>query len=213
MIPGRTFTFFRMSVNWDQQYREEETPWDKGASSPPLLEWIDSHPGTLQGRVFVPGCGLGHDVRALAEVAEIAAVTGYDLSPTAIKQAEALSRSPKVHYEVGDLFALDKRHREVYDWIWEHTCFCAIDPAFRDLYIDAVYGALKPGGHFLGVFYLDPYDEEHQPGDGPPHGSTVAELLGRFTDQGRFTLLESVVPTRCYPGREGLEQILLFVRN
>ena len=202
-----------MSTNWDQQYHDGETPWDKGAPAPPLLEWLDTHPAEMQGRVFVPGCGLGHDVRVIAARPGIDAVIGFDLSPKAVALARDFPASGGETYVAGDLVALPDAYRGSCDWVWEHTCFCAISPSLRDAYVAAVAAVLKPGGHFLGVFYLDPYDEEHQPGDGPPHGSTLEELIDRFTGRGGFTAVESYLPTRAYPGREGLEWILRLVRN
>ncbi len=202
-----------MSANWDQQYREEQTPWDKGAAAPPLLEWIEAHPGELRGRVFVPGCGLGHDVRAIAACPGVGCVIGFDISPKALELARDLPAAGVESYETGDLFALDERHLSAYDWIWEHTCFCAIDPARREGYVEAVHAALRPGGSLLGVFYMDPYDDGHQPGGGPPHGSTMEELLERFTESGKFTLVENYVPDQTYAGREGLERTLRLVRN
>jgi SAM-dependent methyltransferase len=202
-----------MSVNWDQQYHEEQTPWDKGAPAPPLLEWFEAHPLEIQGRVFVPGCGLGHDVRAIATRPEVTEVIGFDISPRAIDLASSLPRAGVEYYETGDLFALGAHHLAAYDWAWEHTCFCAIPIDLREAYVEAMHSALKPGGCLLGAFYLNPYDDEHQPGDGPPHGSTLDELIDRFTASEKFSLSESYIPTRSYPGREGLEQVLRLVRN
>ncbi len=202
-----------MSTNWDQQYHDGETPWDKGGPAPPLLEWLDTHPAEMQGRVFVPGCGLGHDVRVIAARPGVDAVIGLDLSPKAVALARDFPANGGESYVAGDLFALPDDYRGSCDWVWEHTCFCAIPPGLREAYVEAVVSVLKRGGQFLGVFYLDPYDEEHQPGDGPPHGSTLEELLDRFTKRGAFTVAESYLPTRAYPGREGLEWILRLVRN
>lgn len=200
------------SPDWDGLYREQTTPWDKGAPAPPLLEWIGSHPGECAGRILVPGCGLGHDVRALATLEGVSDVVGLDLSQTAVDQADSFPKVGRERFIAGDLFALDPDQVGTYDWVWEHTCFCAIDPSMREDYVRAVHGALKPGGHLLGVFYLDPYDDEHQPGGGPPHGCSLEELSERFEQSGRFLIEESFVPTRSYPGREGLERLVKMRR-
>ncbi len=201
------------STDWDQHYRERHTPWDKGAPSPPLLEWLAANPSAIRGRVLVPGSGLGHDVRALAALPEVAEAVGLDLSPTAVARAAELPRVGAEVHRVGDLFDLDAAHLAAYDWLWEHTCFCAIDPSRRDDYVAAVHSALKPGGHLLGVFYLDPYDDEHRPGGGPPHGTSLEELETRFAGSGRFAIVESYVPQRAYPGREGLERVVRMARR
>ena len=197
---------------WEDLYRENTTPWDKGAPAPPLLEWLSAHPGELEGRVFVPGAGLGHDVRALAAIAGITEVVGLDLSPTAVQLASSYPGTGRETYLTGDLFALGETHHGAYDWVWEHTCYCAIDPDLREDYVRAVHGALKPGGRFLGVFYLDPYDDDHPPGGGPPHGCSLEELSERFERSGRFLIEESYVPTRSYAGREGLERLVKMRR-
>lgn len=197
-----------MSLNWDQHYLDQHTPWDKGAPAPPLLEWIEANPEMMRGRVLVPGCGLGHDVRAIARLCGVDAVVGLDLSPKAVDLAGQFPVEGTESYETGDLFALDPHHQAAYDWIWEHTCYCAIDPGLRDAYVEAVFHALKPGGHFLGVFYLNPYDDEHPPGGGPPHGATVEELEERFLSSGRFVLEDDYIPGQAYAGREGLERVV-----
>lgn len=207
MIPASAPT-----PQWDQRYRDGQTPWDKGRPAPPLLEWIDRNPGAIGGRVLVPGSGLGHDVRAIAGLPGVAEAVGLDLSPVAVERANAFPRAGSERHRVGDLFDLPAGDRGAYDWIWEHTCFCAIDPSLREAYVGAVHGALKPGGVFLAVFYLDPYDDEHQPGDGPPHGSSLEELEARFVAAGHFTIEESYVPSRAFPGREGLERVIRMRR-
>lgn len=158
--------------DWEKCYQEGATPWDRGGAAPPLSELL-AHLGTAPwggGPVLVPGCGTGHDVRELA-AAGIPAV-GLDISPTAVAQASALPATGGECYECGDfldpLWAEGRRFRA----IWEHTCFCAIDPARRADYARAAAAVLAPGCCLFGVFYLDP----HKPGeshDGPPFGVTV----------------------------------------
>ena len=49
---------------WQEKYEQGETPWDKGEPSPGLVDFLADH--NLNGRILVPGCGSGHDVRAIA---------------------------------------------------------------------------------------------------------------------------------------------------
>ncbi|MEM7146090.1 MAG: methyltransferase domain-containing protein [Verrucomicrobiota bacterium] len=195
-------------VDWDGAYVAGEIPWDKGEAAPPLVAHLEGN--EVGGRVLVPGCGLGHDVRVLAGQGA-AEVVGLDVSATAVKMADAVGKSGTERYVLGDLFDLEEGMRGYFDWVFEHTCFCAIDPSMRNAYVEAVHEALKPGGKILGVFFLDPYDEEHQPGQGPPHGATVEEIEGLFGE--RFELLESWVPGAAYEGRAGLEWGAVFRRK
>ena len=75
-------------VDWEQLYRQGETPWEKGAPHPALIRWLKEN--SLSGRVLVPGCGFGYDVRALAATG--AEVLGLDMAPFAITTARAFSR-------------------------------------------------------------------------------------------------------------------------
>lgn len=187
-------------TDWEQHYCEGRTPWDKGEPAPCLVDFLEQQ--ALTGAVLVPGCGLGHDVRAIAGRSGASEVVGLDVAPSAVKAAALRRKWPAERYEVADLFDLPAHLQGRFDWVWEHTCFCAIDPAKRTGYVAAVHGALKPGGQFLAVFYLNPYDDEHREG-GPPFGVSVEEIEVQF--QPYFVLEQGWVPSRTYPGREGRE--------
>jgi hypothetical protein len=92
----------------------------------------------------------------------------------------------------------------LFDWVFEHTLFCAIRPEERDQYGQAVPRWLKPNGQYLAVNYLIP-DR-----DGPPFGTTRQELLTRFSP--RFELVTEWVP-RSYPNRVGLERMFWWKRG
>lgn len=203
------------TTDWEERYLEKDTPWDKGAAAPPLLEWVDANTDAISGDVLVPGCGLGHDVRAiaLASKGRVDRVVGLDISPTAVAMASEIPTIGNELFQYGDLFDLGDEYRAAFDWVWEHTCFCAIDPVLRNSYVAGVKRALKPGGSFLAVFYLNPYDNEHSRDGGPPHGCNVDDLRELFEKDGAFSIVEHYVPKKSYPGREGLELVVRMVRN
>ena len=91
-----------------------------------------------------------------------------------------------------------------FDWLFEHTLFCAIDPVERDNYVRAVLRWLKPEGCYLAVNYLIPDTE------GPPFGTTRDEQWTRFSPH--FELWQEWVP-RSYPNRTGLELMLWWRRK
>ena len=186
-----------MSTDWEAQYQKGETPWEKGAPSPGLVDFLVREP--VRGRVLVPGCGFGHDVRALAATAD--EVVGLDLSNSAVLAARKFPAVGGETYVQGDLFALPPRLCGAFDWVFEHTCFCAIQPAQRSAYVEAVAGALQPGGKLLAIFYLDPGNA--LPDEGPPFEVSVAELDRLFLL--RFELVREWLPQRAYAGREGRE--------
>ncbi|WP_193211121.1 methyltransferase domain-containing protein [Luteolibacter marinus] len=197
-------------TNWEERWQRSETPWEKGRAAPPLEELLDD-PGCAlyrARRVLVPGCGSGNDVRELARRG--IGATGLDLSPTAIARARCCARAGDEDYLCGDLFDGVWRGDREFDAVWEHTCFCAIDPGLRPAYAQVLADLLPAGGVLAGVFFLTPWDpgEDEQ---GPPFGATRAEITGLFEPW--FELRKEQVPARSYPGREGREWLTVFARR
>lgn len=182
---------------WETRYVTQDMPWEKGEPSPGLVDFLATHPHLERGRVLVPGCGTGHDVRVWAQAGF--AATGYDIAPSAVRLARerTLAAGLRAEFRLGDF--LHDPADAAFDWLFEHTCFCAILPEQRDAYVAAVARWLRPGGNFLAVHYFIPDT------DGPPFGNNLEELQRRFSPQ--FDLLEEWVP-RSYPNRTGLERML-----
>jgi len=172
-------------------------PWEKGEASPGLVDFLAGHTTLARGKVCVPGCGTGHDAREWARAGF--AVTGYDIAPSAIRLSRERTAAAGLtaQFELGNF--LKDEPTERFDWVFEHTLFCAIDPGDREEYVRAVLRWLKPGGDYLAVNYMIP-DE-----DGPPFGTTREELLRRFSPY--FDLIQEWVP-RSYANRTGLELML-----
>ena len=189
-------------MDWNRRYVEGDTPWDKGEAHPALDLALAQ--GALSGRVLVPGCGTGHDVRVLS--ARGLEVTGLDIAPLALAKAVAHAPAGREQYLEGDLFALPAELAGSFDGVFEHTCFCAIDPARRAAYVDAVASTLKPGGKLLAVFFLEPGND----GDGPPFGCTRREVDALFGP--RFRLLREWDSIPTYAEREGREMLRLLER-
>ena len=188
-----------MPTDWEGHYQTGDTPWDKGEPSPGLVDFLATHPKIPRGTVLIPGCGFGHDVRAWAAAGFTA--TGYDIAPSAVALArkKTAAEGLKAEFVQGDFLTDAPPH--LFDWVFEHTLFSAIDPERRRDYAEAVRRWLVPGGHYLAVNYLIA-DE-----DGPPFGTSRAELMDWFSKN--FALLEEWVP-RSYPNRTGLELMLLW---
>ena len=193
-----------MSTEWEERYQKRETPWEKGEAHPGLIAYLRSTPVT--GRGLVPGCGSGHDVRALAATAD--EVIGVDIAPSAIKTANSFPQVGGETFVHGDLFALPRSWHGGFDWVFEHTCFCAIDRSQRAAYVEAVAQLLYPGGYLFAIFFLNP---DMDPGEqGPPFGVTIEELDALFSP--RFALEREWTPEQTYPGREGRERCRLLRR-
>jgi len=190
-----------MTDYWEARYQSHDMPWEKGAPSPGLVDFLQTHPALRRGNVCVPGCGTGHDVRAWAQ--EGFRAFGFDIAPSAIQLATS-STEPIVRAEFQIKDFLREEPPLLFDWLFEHTLFCAIQPTEREDYVKAVLRWLKPEGQYLAVNYLIP-DQ-----DGPPFGTTRNELWQRFSPH--FSLFEEWVP-RSYPNRTGLELMLWWNRK
>jgi SAM-dependent methyltransferase len=189
-------------TDWEARYESGDMPWEKGEPSPGLVDFLGAHPQLPRGTVCVPGCGTGHDARTWANAGF--ETFGYDLAPSAVRLSREKSAAAGIpaRFERADFLTDPAPQR--FDWLFEHTLFCAIDPNRRDDYVQALLRWLKPNGQFLAVFYLIPEE------DGPPFGTTREEVMRRFSPY--FELLEEWVP-RSYPNRTGLELMIWWKRR
>jgi methyl halide transferase len=186
---------------WEQRYQTGEMRWEKGAPSPGLVDFLAAHPALPGETVCVPGGGTGHDACAWAQRGF--RVYGYDLAPSAIRLSRERAQTAGLRVEFRGADFLRDAPPFPFDWLFEHTLFCAIQPAERELYVQAVKRWVKPGGHYLAVNYLIPDT------DGPPFGTTREEIVQRFSRD--FQLLDDWVP-RSYPNRTGLERMFWWQR-
>jgi 2-polyprenyl-3-methyl-5-hydroxy-6-metoxy-1,4-benzoquinol methylase len=187
---------------WEARYQSQDMPWEKGAPSPGLVDFLASGRDLPRGTVCVPGCGTGHDVRAWAAAGF--EVYGFDVAPSAIRLATERTAEAglRAKFALSD-FLRDPSPRQ-FDWLFEHTLFCAIELSERDDYVKAVLNWLRPQGHYLAVNYFIPDTE------GPPFGTTRQEVWDRFSPH--FELLKEWVP-RSYPNRTGLERMFWWRRK
>ena len=183
-------------TDWEAAYRLRETPWEKGKPHPALVDFLAEN-GALTGEIFVPGCGSGHDVRALSTPANH--VLGVDLAPFAIAKAGASPKIANEEYLLADLFALPAELNGRFDFVFEHTCFCAIDPTRRPQYVETIVRLLRPGGKLIAIFFINPDHDD----PGPPYGVRRLELEKYFG--GNFSVEREWIPERTHAGREGRE--------
>ena len=125
-----------LSAFWQARYERGETDWEKGAPSPGLVAFLAEHPDLPPGTVCVPGCGTGHDARAFAAAGFTA--TGLDFAPLAVALATERTKATGLRIRFLQADFLRTSPPEQFDWLFEHTLFCAIHPTTRDDYVRAV---------------------------------------------------------------------------
>jgi methyl halide transferase len=162
---------------------------------------LAARPTTI-GRAFVPGCGTGYDVFAIAEVAE--QVVGLDVAPSAAERFEAERGSRGIDagratIVVGDFFGYTPPAS--FDLIWDYTFLCAIEPDQRLAWADRMHELLTADGELWTlIFPVDPVPLN--PG-GPPHPMTT-ELVRELLEP-RFVADRMEPVSVSHPGRQGKE--------
>jgi SAM-dependent methyltransferase len=189
---------------WDGRYRTGETGWDLGEPSPPFVR-LHRDGGIAPCRVAVPGCGRGWEVVWLAR--EGYAVTGIDFAPAALAEVSARARAEGVAPELvrADLLDPPETLWGRFDLVLEQTCFCAIDPARRPEYVEAVHRLLAPGGRLVGLFY------ECGGEGGPPFTTGPEEVRALFG--GRFRVEVLARTPHSHPRRRGQEWLGVLARR
>jgi len=189
-------------TDWEARYNTGDMPWEKGEASPGLVDFLAAHSNLPLGTVAVPGCGTGHDVRVWARAGFEA--HGFDLAPSAIRLSVERTKAAGLGAEFTRCDFLADAPPKPFDWVFEHTLYCAIDRERRDDYVRSLLRWLKADGQFLAVQYMIRSEE------GPPFGTTQEELMERFLPH--FELIQGWVP-RSYPNRTGLELMLWWRRR
>ena len=190
--------------SWESIYQMGDAGWDIGKPAPPFEDIINQNKEWLKpGSMIAFGAGKGHDAALFANNGFN--VTAVDFAPSAVKSIqEYAAKTPSLSGYLGDILDLPDTFTDCFDYVLEHTCFCAIPPANRLRYVDAAYKVLKPGGILFGLFYrFDPPDEK-----GPPHAVSENELRDLFKD--RFKILEFYIPEKSHGRRQNRERFIVM---
>ena len=194
-------------TSWNQRYLDGDTPWDKGVYTPALLEIFIKKVIPDGAEVLVPGCGYGYDARAIADAGY--ATTGMDIAESAVKEARLTNEGTEgLEFVQEDLFDSSLPKKKRYGAIWEHTCYCAIQPEQREAYVQAVADLLEKGGLLIGVFFIK---TGMPPGEGPPFETSVEDVHRFFSE--RFELIWEKAPNATYPKRVGCEWLMAWRRK
>ena len=133
---------------WEMRWRESFTPWEAGRVPARLREHVATHPPA--GRVLVPGCGSGHDVRFLAEAGFD--VRGIDFSRAALAAARPVLGPFADRVREADFFAPGLEG----PWalVYERAFLCALPRRLWGAWAARVAELLAPGALLAGFFYF-----------------------------------------------------------
>ncbi|KAF3932070.1 hypothetical protein ABW20_dc0105577 [Dactylellina cionopaga] len=145
--------------------------WDRGGSSPSLIDLLKDRPELVTPSspnerltALVPGCGRGYDVLLFASHGINA--YGLELSASAIAEAqknaektlpEASLLSGSYRFVNGDFFesdwlsSLEGNDGKQFDIVYDYTFLCALDPSqgLRPKWASRMAELVKPGGKLI----------------------------------------------------------------
>jgi len=125
-----------------------QIPWADLAPHPLLGGWLaKTEPPAPGARALDVGCGLGDNAAAIA--AKGWRVTGFDLSPRAIRWAR--SRFPAIDFVACDLFAPPPEWTHAFDLVHECYTLQALPDAPRGDAMRQIARFVRPGGTLLVI--------------------------------------------------------------
>ena len=180
--------------------------WDIGEPTPVFNRWIQTQKESLS--ICILGAGNGWDALHFAEKGH--KVTAVDFAESAVlnMNVAAAKRGLKLNILHMDIFNLDEIFTNTFDIVLEYTCFCAIDPDQRDVYISLVNNILNPSGKFVGLLF--PTDKNLD-SDGPPFGVDIDTTLNLFSKY--FTVIKKEIPSNSIERRKGREIFVILKKN
>ncbi|EPS37478.1 hypothetical protein H072_8833 [Dactylellina haptotyla CBS 200.50] len=202
------------------------TPWDRGSSSPSLVDLLQDHPELLQTptpssqlTALVPGCGRGYDVLLFASHGLNA--FGLELSPSAVvearKNAEKNPAPAGTHtFVTGDFFTKDWQGKEDgipagFDIVYDYTFLCALDPSqgLRPKWAARMAELVKPGGKLICLeFPL--YKGFDLPG---PPWPLRSEIYQELLENVGFVREMHITPKRYLEAGQGSDMVSVWRRT
>jgi SAM-dependent methyltransferase len=187
---------------WEQRYQDNNSPWNIGMAAPPFTGLLTSANAPTVGKTAILGCGSGHDALLFAKYGF--ETIGFDFAPSAIALAQNLSKTMDItsQFLQRDIFELPQEFANKFDYVIEHTCFCAIHPSQRPDYVNTVSSILKPNGELIAIFFA------HNRPDGPPFGATLEEIHDLFSPV--FDTSDITSAHKSIASRQGEEYLARF---
>jgi len=165
---------------WQQRFEERHTPWDRGATSPQLVAWLDELKGA-GGPIAVPGCGSGYEVARLAEAG--CDVIGLDYAPAAVALTCEKLAAAQLDATVVEADVFTWQPETPLAAVYEQTFLCALHPDQWLLYAAQLQRWLRPGGRLFALLM-----QVHRPGadsgliEGPPYHCDINAMRALCPD-------------------------------
>ena len=190
---------------WNDRYLENNTPWDIGSASQPLIEYL-SNIQNKDLRILIPGAGFAHEAAFLFENG-FKNVLVCDWAQKALDIFQERNPwFPSENLICGDFFELEIK----VDLIVEQTFFCALPREFRNRYVEKTAQLLqntdKNQGKLVGLLFAQEFEME-----GPPFGGSAEEYEKLFSPHYNIEKME--VSFNSIAPRAGRELFVTFAKK
>lgn len=184
---------------WEDRWLNQNTGWDLGAVSPPLLNYINQLT-KKDIKILIPGCGNAYEAEYLyakgfkntciVEIAQGAIDSFMERDPS----------FPAENIIHDDFFEIEGQ----YDLIIEQTFFCAIEPKLREQYVEQMTKLLKPNGKLVGLLFNTDF------AGGPPFGGNKGEYIKRFENSFHIDVMSDAFNSI---GPRQQKELFIILRN
>ena len=166
---------------WEQKWNDNQTEWDLGQVSPPLLNYINQLTNKDKDlKILIPGCGNAYE-------AEYLYAKGFkntfivEIAKGAIESfTERNPDFPKENIIHANFFDIKGN----FDIVIEQTFFCAINPDLRKNYVEQMTNILKTDGKIVGVLFNADF------AGGPPFGGQKDEYVSLFSNNFNIDVMD-----------------------
>lgn len=172
---GRPLAWFEQLYSEAAEQGIDVVPWADQVANPNLVEWLDREDVQGSGRTALcVGCGLGDDAEELA--LRGFRVTGFDLSPSAIRLARRRFPQSQVDYDVQDLLNPPDEWRGRFHFVHEAYTLQVLPPNLRREAIRRLATFVRPDGSLLVICRARDEDEDRGQMPWPLTQSELEEL-------------------------------------
>jgi SAM-dependent methyltransferase len=184
---------------WENRWIDKNIGWDLGMVSPPIKEYINQITDKSI-KILIPGCGNAYEAEYLINNG-FTNVYIVEISISAIRsfrmRCPFFKEENIIHSNFFDISGQ-------FDLILEQTFFCALEPSFRENYVEQMTKLLKSDGKLIGLLFNTYFSA------GPPFGGDVNLYESLFSESFKIEIMEpaynSVKP------REGSELFIKMIK-